>query len=67
MSKCVPKMWPLKLDMSKDECRGVLRRLGEKCVIKFFFSQKAKQSQNKKNQNAKIVSILQNWTLIRVS
>lgn len=22
-------MWPLKIDMSKDECRGALRRLGE--------------------------------------
>lgn len=44
-------MWPLKLDMSKDECRGALRRLGEKVNVKIqsdIFSQKneAKPKQN---------------------
>lgn len=27
-SKSNQTMWPLKLDMTKEECRGVLRRLG---------------------------------------
>ncbi|CRK96489.1 CLUMA_CG009860, isoform A [Clunio marinus] len=27
MSKCIQNFWPPKLDMTKDECRGVLRRL----------------------------------------
>lgn len=26
------RMWPMKLDMTRDECRGVLRRLGKNCA-----------------------------------
>lgn len=29
MSKCIKKMYPSKIDLTKDECRGVLRRLGQ--------------------------------------
>lgn len=50
MSKCAKNMFPSKLDLTKDECRGALRRLGLLTVEKFrmkkkFFSQKAKPKQ----------------------
>lgn len=43
-------MWPLKIDMTKDECRGALRHLGKQKDINFqrksFLAKKSEASQN---------------------
>jgi hypothetical protein len=43
--KIVLIMWPLKLDMSKEECRGVLRRLGKESKKSAIFFRKTKKTQ----------------------
>lgn len=51
-------MWPLKLDMTKEECRGVLRRLGEKTAKKkkrTKFSHESEAQPKQKFKNLKTV------------